>query len=497
MATTAAIQLDRTSAVPLYRQVEDQIRSAIHEERLLPGARLPGIRTLAADLGVARITIATAYEQLTAEGYLVGRVGSGTTVAPDPPTRPPSADRAGPAPTALGSPDGHRGSTSGRARCPSTASRAGSRWRPGRSRLRSAWRQSARASAAAGGGSAELRAALSVYLDAARGTRTDPGRIVVGSGPRVLIAALVAALDAEGGSDRIPVLGLVEPIDPEIRAVARRSGAASLDVPAGRAVLHAAAGVVLVEDDRTALTRLAGPPAPALQGSLAIGRLALLGGLDPLVVPGVTVGWLVVPGSLAPSVTDQVEALDGAPSPVEQRALASWIADGGLDRRLRRLRHALLERRMALEAALGDELGELVAIEDPAREPVVVARLALDDRVLTALPAAARAVGVAIDPVDDDGRLTLGHAAPSETDLVEAVGRLGRAIDALDPLARRPPPEPPRPIRGTLVEGIFGAPAIRPGERPGPTSAYGPPAASRLESLGRALVGRRGPAAKP
>ena len=313
----------------------------------------------------------------------------------------------------------------------------------------------------------------------------------------MLIAALVAALDAEGGSDRIPVLGLVEPIDPEIRAVARRSGAASLDVPAGRAVLHAAAGVVLVEDDRTALTRLAGPPAPALQGSLAIGRLALLGGLDPLVVPGVTVGWLVVPGSLAPSVADQVEALDGAPSPVEQRALASWIADGGLDRRLRRLRHALLERRMALESALGDELGGLVAIEDPAREPVVVARLALDDRVLTALPAAARAVGVAIDPVDDDGRLTLGHAAPSETDLVEAVGRLGRAIDALDPLARRPPPEPPRPIRGTLVEGIFGAPAIRSGERPGPTSAYGPPAASRLESLGRALVGRRGPAAKP
>ncbi len=335
-------------------------------------------------------------------------------------------------------------------------------------RLRSAWRQSARASAAAGGGSAELRGALSVYLDAARGTRTDPGRIVVGSGPRVLIAALVAALDAEGGSDRIPVLGLVEPIDPEIRAVARRSGAASLDVPAGRAVLHAAAGVVLVEDDRTALIRLAGPPAPALQGSLAIGRLALLGGLDPLVVPGVTVGWLVVPGSLAPSVTDQVEALDGAPSPVEQRALASWIADGGLDRRLRRLRHALLERRMALESALGDELGGLVDHRgsgpgDPWSWPDWRSTIG----VLTALPAAARAVGVAIDPVDDDGRLTLGHAAPSETDLVEAVGRLGRAIDALDPLARRPPPEPPRPIRGTLVEGIFGAPAIRRGERRG------------------------------
>ena len=94
----------------------------------------------------------------------------------------------------------------------------------------------------------------------------------------MLIAALVAALDAEGGSDRIPVLGLIEPIDPEIRVVARRSGAAALDVPTARAALHAAAGVTLVEDDRASLTRLAGPPAPALQGSLAIGRLVLLGG---------------------------------------------------------------------------------------------------------------------------------------------------------------------------------------------------------------------------
>ena len=98
------ITLDRTSDVPLYRQVEDQLRTAIHEGRLQPGARLPGIRTLAADLGVARVTIATAYEQLTAEGYLVGRVGSGTTVAPDPPGRPPTVPTAPPTPGAAGIP---------------------------------------------------------------------------------------------------------------------------------------------------------------------------------------------------------------------------------------------------------------------------------------------------------------------------------------------------------------------------------------------------------
>jgi GntR family transcriptional regulator/MocR family aminotransferase len=363
-------------------------------------------------------------------------------------------------------------------------------------RLRSAWRQASTASSGGPAGSVDLRTALSTYLDAVRGTRTDPGRVVVGSGPRVLIAALVAALDGEGSSDRIPVLGLIEPVDPDLRATARRSGAATLDVPPERAALHAAAGVVLVEDDRPSLLRLAGPAAPALLGSLAIGRLALIGGLDPMVVPGLSVGWMVVPGSLAGPVAAQVDALDGTPSSVEQRALAGWVADGGLDRRLRRLRHALLERRIALEGALRDELGELVTLEPAAPEPVVVARLALSDRDLADLATAARSIGVAIVSPDDDGRLILGHAASSPEDLAEAVARLGQAIDALDPTARRPPPEPPRPIRGSIVSGVFRGPDAR--DEP-PLSRFGlvGPGPSRLESLGRALVGRRGPAAKP
>ena len=493
MATTAAITLDRTSDVPLYRQVEDQIRTAIHEERLRPGARLPGVRSLAADLGVARVTIATAYEQLTAEGYLVGRVGSGTTVAPDPPGRPPAVTSV---------PVGAR--RGGQPRVPRFDLRPGAVPADGvpggfpaaawELRLRSAWRQASLGAAHRPAGSVDLRVALSTYLDAVRGTRTDPGRIVVGSGPRVLIAALVAALDGEGGADRIPVLGLVEPIDSELRGVARRSGAATLDVPLARAALHAAAGVVLVEDDRTSLLRLSGPASPALQGSLAIGRVTLLGGLDPLVVPGLGIGWMALPGSLAGPVAAEVEALDGTPSPVEQRALAGWIADGGLDRRLRRLRHALLERRAALETALRDELGALVTIEPPATDPVVVVRLALEAGDLAGLASAARATGVALVPPDDEGRLALGHAALSPEDLADALARLGRAIDSLDPAARRPPPAPPRPIRGSVVSGVFPRAT---GAEPPSSSSFAIPAPSRLESLGRALVGRRGPAAKP
>ncbi len=156
-----------------------------------------------------------------------------------------------------------------------------------------------------------------------------------------------------------------------------------------------------------------------------------------------------------------MEALDGAPSAVEQRALADWIVDGGLDRRLRRLRHALLERRLALETELRSQFGDGIEIDDPSRDPVVAARLALGDPVAAGLVAAARAVGVAIVPPDDDGRLTLGHAALAEPDLVEAVARLGRAVDALDPTARRPPPDPDRPLRGAIVEGHLPEPRIR------------------------------------
>jgi GntR family transcriptional regulator/MocR family aminotransferase len=77
-------------AVRVYRA----LREAIVDGRLPPGHRLPAGRALAADLGVARGSVATAYERLVAEGYLMARVGAGTYVAPG---RPSTAPRAVPA----------------------------------------------------------------------------------------------------------------------------------------------------------------------------------------------------------------------------------------------------------------------------------------------------------------------------------------------------------------------------------------------------------------
>src|SRR5580704_18940639 len=62
-------------------RLEAALRDAARTARLAPGTRLPSSRALAADLGLARNTVAEAYAQLVAEGWLTARRGSGTRVA--------------------------------------------------------------------------------------------------------------------------------------------------------------------------------------------------------------------------------------------------------------------------------------------------------------------------------------------------------------------------------------------------------------------------------
>ena len=77
------LTLDRTARRPIFRQIYDGLRRAILDGRLRPGQRVPSTRSLAADLGVSRLPVLSAYEQLLHEGYLVGRIGSGTFVSRD------------------------------------------------------------------------------------------------------------------------------------------------------------------------------------------------------------------------------------------------------------------------------------------------------------------------------------------------------------------------------------------------------------------------------
>ncbi|HZC04283.1 MAG TPA: PLP-dependent aminotransferase family protein [Ktedonobacterales bacterium] len=84
MTLDLLITLDRSSDATegLTRQIYAQLRQAILSGRLRAGDRLPPSRALAQELDVARLTVATAYDWLRAEGYVAGRVGAGTFVAP-------------------------------------------------------------------------------------------------------------------------------------------------------------------------------------------------------------------------------------------------------------------------------------------------------------------------------------------------------------------------------------------------------------------------------
>ncbi|MBI1914840.1 MAG: GntR family transcriptional regulator [Planctomycetes bacterium] len=74
--------LDPKSGVPIYRQIQDQIRYGIASGRLRPGEQLPTVRALAVDLSINPNTVNKAYTELERQGVLTTEQGSGTFVAP-------------------------------------------------------------------------------------------------------------------------------------------------------------------------------------------------------------------------------------------------------------------------------------------------------------------------------------------------------------------------------------------------------------------------------
>src|SRR5439155_10179290 len=74
------ITLDRSSGLPLYRQICQRLREAILSGELSEGTRLPTERALAQELGLNRTTVMNAYNELASEGLVERHVGRGTLV---------------------------------------------------------------------------------------------------------------------------------------------------------------------------------------------------------------------------------------------------------------------------------------------------------------------------------------------------------------------------------------------------------------------------------
>lgn len=83
------LQIDLASSVPAYEQIASRLRALLVARKLVAGEQLPTVRELALDLGVHHNTVAEAYRQLAAEGWLDLKRGRGAVVV----------ERARPAPT--------------------------------------------------------------------------------------------------------------------------------------------------------------------------------------------------------------------------------------------------------------------------------------------------------------------------------------------------------------------------------------------------------------
>lgn len=81
---TFAIRVDAVDPTPPFEQVRRQLAGAIQAGVLVAGARLPTVRQLAADLGLAPGTVMRAYRELESAGFVTTRRGQGTVVAPVP-----------------------------------------------------------------------------------------------------------------------------------------------------------------------------------------------------------------------------------------------------------------------------------------------------------------------------------------------------------------------------------------------------------------------------
>ncbi|MEE1927944.1 PLP-dependent aminotransferase family protein [Streptomyces sp. TRM 70351] len=438
-----------------------ELRDAVRGGRLAPGTRLPSSRALAADLGVARNTVAEAYGELVAEGWLTARQGSGTRVAArSEPVRRRAPARV-PQRRAPAAPRRHHDLRTGR---PDVSAFPRAAW------LASARRAlTAAPSAALGFGDAqgrpELREALAGYLARARGVRVAPERVVVCQGfveALELLARLLRcpmAVESYGlwmhreilERARVPTVPL--PVDGHGADVARlpESGArAVLLTPAHQyptgAALHPdrraavvdwarTTGGLVLEDDYDGEFRYDRQPVGAVQG-LDPERVVYLGTASKSLSPGLRLGWMVLPQDLVEPVL-AVKA-ERTSSTLDQLTLADFLVSGAYDRHVRAMRLRYRRRRDALVAALAERhphvrvtgiaAGLHAVLElPPGTEPDAVRGaawqgLAVDGLARFRHPAAPEAA-----PAD---ALVVGYGAPPEHAFADALDALCRALPA-------------------------------------------------------------------
>lgn len=485
------LDLDPKAPSPLYRQLYDGLRSAILEGRLASGARLPSSRLLAADLGVGRNTVLSAYEQLTAEGYLEGQVGAGTRVATILPDRLLEVGKG--AARKNHHVSAETNALSERGKRLASIRRGAPRYDRGQGRAfqhglpaidqfpATLWSRLLARRARdprnglfgyeTGEGFGSLREAIAAHAGAARGVVCTPEQVIVTTGAQAALD-LAARMVIDPGD----AVWLEEPGYLGARGAFLGAGATLAPVPVDDEGIDIKAGVALeprprliyvtpshqfplgktlslqrrlalleiartqnawiLEDDYDSEYRYTGRPLAALQGLDRSGRVLYMGTFAKTLFPSLKIGYLIVPEALIDPFRTAIRLTGHVPAPAIQSALADFINEGHYGAHIRRMRAVYASRRACLIEAVETRLGDFLeaAPGDGGMQMTAYFHNATNDRQAATLAAEAgihvSALGIYYLGEQQKSGLYMGFAAIPETRIVEAAQRLAAVLDA-------------------------------------------------------------------
>jgi GntR family transcriptional regulator / MocR family aminotransferase len=474
-------------------QLYQKLRAAILEGRLRPGDCLPPTRELAARLDVSRNTVSIAYARLMSEGFLTGRMGSGTFVDE-------SAARATPAQRAPRGADLRPGAAWESIPVPARARPSPEPaydFRVGMPDARlfpyTTWRRLVarelypdRMRSARSGdpfGEVELREAIVRHLGVSRSVKAGAEDVVVTSGAQQALDLIARVLVEPGACVAIedpgyPMARVVfhaqrariapVPVDAEGLVVDALPEAARLiyvtpshQLPLGmpmslarRLKLLAWAErrkAVVVEDDYDSEYRFGGRALDPLQSLDRNGLVLYVGSFSKVLLPALRLGYVVAPPSLRPALGAAKMVADWYSPLATQAALARFIEEGLLARHVRSARREYEKRRERLEAALARHLAAWLEpvpaaaglhmsalFSDPGIDAQEVARRARDADV------AVEALSIYSMSKAPPSGLALGYGAIAASQIDEGMRRLSACLEGLRRASRRHPGSPRR-----------------------------------------------------
>jgi GntR family transcriptional regulator / MocR family aminotransferase len=460
----------------LARGIYNSLREAILDGRLAPNYRLPPTRELSEHLGISRYTVATAYARLTAEGFLEGRVGAGTFVAP---TKPFISKRRAPSSNALQAREAfhkvrpiplHGDTPEPRfdlSIClPDATLFPVDDWRRYISRE---LRPSAmcRTKYLDPAGESQLRDAVARWIGLSRSVCAGADDVIVTHGAqqgldligRVLIEpGICVAVEEPGypparrlfaslGATIVPV-----PVDNEgivVEALPRRarlvyvtpSHQFPLGMPMSMERRHALLAwsdkhnAAIIEDDYDSEYRFANRPLEPLQSLDSNGRVIYVGSFSKVLSPVLRLGFLVAPASLIPALLTAKQLSDWHEPLTIQTALARYLADGGLARHVQRTRRIYRQRHEYILHRIDGPLGTVLQRIPSAAGLHISALLSAPEASESEIVCKARKAGIAINGLarfhalhPTRRGLLIGFGAISLEWLDEAMTRLGSVL---------------------------------------------------------------------